>query len=121
MSRNALSLLGLLAALASPALVAFADTAPSEAVEQGAKVYFTYCVSCHGVRGDGNGRRAAKLQARPADLRWRYVPDGYIATIIREGGEALGRSSSMPPWQDELSAENIQDLLAYLNSIRLNR
>lgn len=91
------------------------------AVERGAQVYFTYCVSCHGVQADGNGRRARVLTVPPTDLRFRYVPDSHVESIIRQGGEAVGRSSIMPPWADELGEESIQNLLAYLDSIRVNR
>src|SRR5262249_4433795 len=34
--------------------------------------------------------------------------------IIRRGGEATGGSAFMPPWQYELSEEQIRDVVAYL-------
>jgi cytochrome c oxidase cbb3-type subunit 3 len=37
--------------------------------------------------------------------------------MIRRGGGAMGRSAYMPPWGEELSDEQITDVVAYLRSI----
>lgn len=98
-----------------------ATAAPEDkglSIERGAKVYYTYCVSCHGVTGEGNGRRSAKLEIKPANLARSNSPDTYLESIIRKGGEEVGRSRSMPPWEDELSSENIKDVISFLNSIK---
>jgi cytochrome c oxidase cbb3-type subunit 3 len=42
------------------------------------------------------------------------APPWFYENIIRKGGEAIGVSATMPPWQDELSIEQISDLVAYL-------
>jgi mono/diheme cytochrome c family protein len=90
----------------------------SISIERGSKVYYTYCVSCHGVSGEGNGRGAAKLQTPPANFTRSIAADAYVETIIRKGGEQLGRSSAMPPWEDELSNENIKDVISFVNSFK---
>lgn len=90
----------------------------SVSIERGSKVYYTYCVSCHGVSGEGNGRRAAKLQTLPANFTRSVSTDAYIEMVIRKGGEQVGRSSSMPPWEDELSSENIKDVISFVNSFK---
>ena len=87
-------------------------------VERGSKIYYTYCVSCHGISGEGDGRRAAKLEARPTDLGKTKSPAAAIEAMIRWGGESMGRSRSMPPWEDELSNENIKDVISFLNSLK---
>lgn len=110
------------ALLLSRTAVSATEMGPAKiAVERGSQVYFTYCVSCHGVNADGQGRRAAKLSVAPTDLTHRQSPAFNAELMIRKGGEALGRSSAMPPWEDELSHENIKDVMAYLEAIRVSR
>jgi mono/diheme cytochrome c family protein len=45
------------------------------------------------------------------------VLDDYKGMIIRMGGKAMGRSEVMPPWEGQLSDQEINDLLKYLKSI----
>jgi mono/diheme cytochrome c family protein len=54
---------------------------------------------------------------RPANLRASDKNDAYIALIVRKGGEALGRSQSMPPWGEELTDEQIKDVVAFVRSV----
>jgi cytochrome c oxidase cbb3-type subunit 3 len=54
---------------------------------------------------------------RPANLRASMYPDAYKKLIIKLGGEAVGRSGAMPPWGDELTEEQINDVVNYLRSI----
>jgi hypothetical protein len=54
-------------------------------------------------RGDSVAQ-AAKLYAG-LNLAIRLRPVGYDEKIIRKGGEAVGASPPMPPWQEELSDE----------------
>ena len=44
--------------------------------------------------------------------------DAYKELIVRRGGKALGRSEFMPPWGNELTDEQISDVIAFLRSIR---
>lgn len=56
--------------LAGALLACDASQAPHRAASSGpgAVLYLTYCESCHGVGGEGNGPAAASLRTRPADL-----------------------------------------------------
>ena len=87
------------------------------AVFRGALVYGNYCVTCHGVNADGNGRAARLYNPRPANLRMSDKNDAYMGLIIRMGGEAMGRSQFMPPWGAELTDEQMKDIVVYLRSI----
>ena len=84
-------------------------------VVRGAIVFKTYCTLCHGERGDGLGR-AAKIHDNKS-MAIKPRPPEYYEKIIRQGGEAVGRSSFMPVWQDELSEEQITDVISYLGVI----
>ena len=87
---------------------------------RGAIVFKTYCVLCHGPRGDGQGRAAMNYSPPPADLTRSESTDEYKERIIRKGGPALGRSQFMPPWEQELTPEQIQDVVFYLKVINVN-
>jgi len=87
------------------------------AVFRGGLVYANYCVTCHGINADGNGRAARLYNPKPANLRMSDKNDAYYGLIIRKGGAALARSEFMPAWEAELTHEQITDLVAYLRSI----
>lgn len=87
---------------------------------KGKTLYETYCVSCHGPRGKGDGPAAAILNPRPRDHTSRAymstLTDEYLASIIKEGGAALGRSPAMPAAKT-LTDEDIDDLIARIRSL----
>jgi mono/diheme cytochrome c family protein len=87
------------------------------AVFRGGLVFANYCVTCHGINADGNGRAARLYNPRPANLRMSDKNDAYLGLIIKMGGQALGRSEFMPPWGAELTDEQMKDLVGYLRSI----
>jgi mono/diheme cytochrome c family protein len=84
---------------------------------RGGLVFANYCVTCHGINADGNGRAARLYNPKPANLRMSDKNDAYFGLIVRKGGAALGRSEFMPTWEAELTNEQIGDLVAYLRSI----
>jgi len=82
---------------------AFAE--PVDRVHRGAEVYSTYCVGCHGEKGDGHGAAAEMLIVKPRDFtkgvfKFRSTPTGELPTtqdlfrLITNG--AYG--TSMPSW-----------------------
>lgn len=87
------------------------------AIFRGGLVYANYCVTCHGINADGNGRAARLHTPRPANLRASDKNDAYIGLIVRRGGEALGRAPGMPPWGEELTDEQIKDVTAFVRSV----
>ena len=87
------------------------------AVFRGGLVYANYCVTCHGINADGNGRAARLHTPRPANLRASDKNDAYIGLIVRKGGESLGRSPGMPSWAEELTDEQIGDVVAFVRSV----
>jgi mono/diheme cytochrome c family protein len=121
---RALALLVL--AFAAPALAddvtAPAPPLPREtadaAVIRGGIAFRTYCVLCHGTGGRGDGRAARMYTPRPANLTVSPFNDAYKEMIIRGGGASVGRSAFMPPWGDELTDEQIRDVIAFLRELR---
>jgi len=90
---------------------------PDAAVFRGSLVFFNYCVTCHGPNADGNGRAARLYDPRPANLRASDKNAEYMRLMIRRGGKGMGRSEFMPPWGEELTDEQIGDVVSYLQSI----
>ena len=90
---------------------------PDAAVFRGSLVFFNYCVTCHGPNADGNGRAARLYDPRPANLRASDKNAEYMRLMIRRGGKGMGRSEFMPPWGEELTDEQIGDVVGYLQSI----
>ena len=85
----------------------------------GHKVYTTRCVLCHGEDADGKGRMARVIKTPPpANLVLSRLDDEHLEKIVRLGGEGVSRSPQMPPWEDELSTEELKSVLAYIKSIR---
>ena len=82
---------------------------------RGAIVFKHYCVLCHGERGDGKAR-ATKLHGI-VNLVIGHNSDEYNEKVIRGGGPAVGKSNLMPPWNEELTDEQINDVMAYLDGV----
>jgi mono/diheme cytochrome c family protein len=87
-------------------------------IERGAIAFQHYCSLCHGVTAEGNGRAAKLYTPRPANLLKTDKDAAYVNLIVRRGGAAVGRSPFMPPWDSELTEEQIRDLVNYIQSIR---
>ncbi|KAF0191980.1 MAG: hypothetical protein FD165_1314 [Gammaproteobacteria bacterium] len=84
-------------------------------VIRGAIVFKNYCVLCHGERGDGLAR-SAKLYG-VVNLAIRKLDEEYLQKIVRKGGAGVGRSAFMPMWKAELSEEQINDVVSYLELV----
>ena len=46
----------------------------------GREVYATYCVGCHGEKGDGSGPAARFLDPKPRDFRVGRIKFAYVAS-----------------------------------------
>lgn len=86
-------------------------------VRRGEVVFKGNCILCHGVKGDGNGRASKLFDPPPADLTRSDKNDEYKRMIIRYGGAAMGRSDKMPIWGEQLSEQEISDVVRYLRTL----
>jgi mono/diheme cytochrome c family protein len=82
---------------------------------QGEELYLQNCADCHGV--DGRGNTVLEMGQPYADLTddaWKNGgDDGSIANSIREGSFGL-----MPGFQEKLTDQQIEALVAYLKVLR---
>ncbi len=73
--------------------------AASTPAEHAEEIYGTYCTTCHGATGTGDGIAAATLEPKPrsfSDKKWQdSVTDEHLETVIMKGGEAVKLSPSM--------------------------
>jgi mono/diheme cytochrome c family protein len=79
----------------------------------GPNMYKSYCASCHGVNGKGNGAVASQLSTRPTDLTALAVgnrnrfPSVHVIAVIDQGTniQASG-SAGMPAWGPVFASMN---------------
>jgi mono/diheme cytochrome c family protein len=112
-----------------------AQRPPDTAVaDSGHDLFATYCASCHGVTGRGNGPAAEELRRRPADLTQFAKRNGGIFNHARIHSIVDGRAVKahgtleMPVWGDAFKwreglpedaiKARIDALVAYLESIQ---
>lgn len=84
-------------------------------------LYEEKCVLCHGGQGKGWdwGKKVAEPLVPVPDLA-KVVPqrdDGYLFSVVKDGGEAVGQSRFMPPFGFQLTDAEVWDLVAYLRSV----
>lgn len=87
-------------------------------IDRGQTVYGKYCTKCHGQDADGKGKDARKYKPMPTNFRIAQAAPAYEEEITKKGGKAMGRSEDMPDWGDDLSAEQIHDVVSYIVSLR---
>jgi cytochrome c553 len=85
------------------------------------EVFVTRCGPCHGTTGHGDGPGAVNLLPRPRnfhDAAWqRTVTDEDIETIIRRGGQSVGKSMLMPANPD-FDDDRIRELRLHVRSLK---
>ena len=107
--RSVVATLGVTTALA---LVALASSSPAKAADDGASLFKTNCVVCHGA--DGTGTPTGKALKAP-DLHSDAVQkltDKQIADQIDNG------KNNMPPFKGTLNADQVKLLVAYVRTFK---
>jgi mono/diheme cytochrome c family protein len=89
--------------------------------KRGEPMYQRYCSGCHGA--DGHGGAKNFMPHVGALTRKGYIElleDDYLAMVIAEGGEAVGKSAYMPSWKTTLSQQDIADIIAYVRTLSVD-
>ena len=111
------------AALLTPATALAAGDAAA-----GKTTFVTYCSSCHGESGKGDGPVGASLSPPPRDFsvgEFKFDTDSSgepgtdedLANVIKNGGAAYGGSPLMAPWPS-LSDAEVTNAIAYIRSLK---
>jgi mono/diheme cytochrome c family protein len=88
----------------------------------GREVYATYCVGCHGEKGDGNGPAARYLDPKPRDFRVGKIKFAYVASGEAPRDEDFvrvishGLSGTAMPSFALLTMQERSAVVAYLRS-----
>lgn len=86
----------------------------SSAVEQGRRLYETFCLVCHGAHGDGDGPLVPLIPNPPAYSSDRVcsMPAGRLFHVITYG------SGRMPSYASQLSAHDRWLIVTYVETLR---
>jgi mono/diheme cytochrome c family protein len=86
--------------------------------QHGNQLFQRYCRGCHGPDGRGEGMT---FQPHINNLTRKdyieFIPDGFLYTVITEGGAAVGKSGFMPSWKSTLSDQDIKDVIAFIRTL----
>jgi mono/diheme cytochrome c family protein len=99
-------------------LVRLHKTSSEASIFRGKIVYHNYCVICHGKEYDGNGRVAKIHNPKPVNLLLSRLPQPFVNDIVRQGGEAVGRYKGMPPFEEQLTEEQLTDVQNFILFLR---
>ncbi|MGJ5813358.1 c-type cytochrome [Paludibaculum fermentans] len=107
---------------------------PKSGPESGNGLFKSYCASCHGLQGKGDGPAAAAMRMRPTDLTQLTRRGNGVFPAARLE-QVLGGSDTipahggrqMPVWgpnlatagsADARTAERVRNLIAHIQSIQ---
>jgi mono/diheme cytochrome c family protein len=93
--------------------------ADEESLERGAELYTTYCASCHGDGGMGDGPAGTALDpaAAPIAHTSQMLGDDYLFWRISEGGAIAPFNSAMPAWAATLDEQARWDVINYIQAL----
>jgi hypothetical protein len=108
----------LIAAIMLGAACSKPDTPPAAAMAEAETIWNERGSNCHGRTGLGNGPGAAILAVKPralVDSGWQSsVTDEHIATVIVDGGQAVGLSPLMAANPDLRTKPEVVEALVVL-------
>jgi len=88
----------------------------ADAAIEGANVFKTYCETCHGAQGHGDGPAGQSLDPKPRDLfqLQAVASDDYLFWRIAEGKPG----TSMVAWRGILDDEQIWQAVAFIRTLQ---
>jgi len=91
-----------------------------ENIARGAELFQTFCSSCHGKEGQGDGPAGAALKPRPANLtRFIRMPplsrDSYLIWTISDGGAQF--KTAMHSFKQSISEQDRWKIIHFLRTL----
>ncbi len=88
------------------------------AVKNGSNIYQSYCIGCHGPNQDGNGVNASSLNPKPRNLHdGPFMRETLDYRRINHSLHYGVHGTAMPPWENTLSEQQIQEVISYALSL----
>ena len=91
-------------------------------LEKGKQAYGTYCVTCHGPEGDGQGPVGKTLNPPPRDFTkgdFKFGgSDQEIFEVISNGAASKGGSPLMAPWGAVIPEQDRWAIVAFIRSLK---
>jgi len=89
-------------------------------VKEGKRLFLNLCSPCHGEGGKGDGIYwASAMDITPADLsKFTLAQSGRIFKTIKYGSEAQGKSNLCPSWKNNISDEEIEYIVSYVETLQ---
>jgi mono/diheme cytochrome c family protein len=93
--------------------------ADEDSLERGGELFTTYCASCHGDGGMGDGPASAALDPAPVAIAHtsQMMGDDYLFWRVSEGGAMDPFNSGMPAWANTLDEQARWDVLNYVQAL----
>lgn len=88
-------------------------------INNGKEKYLTYCISCHGERGHGDGIAGATLPEKPSNIY-----NGITSPFEFESelySTVLNGNEGMPAWGAVLSRSDIKDIFGYVIEVNSSK
>lgn len=102
-------------------IVIAASSTQAQSQTEGKKLYTSYCESCHGDKGKGDGVAAGSLPVKPKDHTngavMNQLTDQFLVEVISKGGSAVGKSAFMPAWGASLNEKQVREVVAYIRTL----
>ncbi len=91
--------------------------ADEASLQRGEEIYTTYCASCHGDGGMGDGPAGTALNPPPAPIAHtsQMLGDDYLFWRISEGG--IPFDTAMPSYKDILDEQARWDVINYIRAL----
>lgn len=92
------------------------EASDEASIKNGKTLYKTYCVACHGDKGEGDGPASASLNPKPADHTSAMVQSESDGTLYYKISEGRAHTA-MPPFKAALSADQRWAIINYLRTL----
>ncbi len=89
-------------------------------IKEGKRLFQRLCFPCHGESGKGDGIYwASAMDITPTDLtKFTPVESSLIFKTIKYGSEAQGKSNLCPSWKNNISDEEIEYIVSYVETLK---
>jgi mono/diheme cytochrome c family protein len=88
-------------------------------LEHGRELFVKHCAVCHGERGEADGKLSPHLKPPPGNLPERVGErsDWELFLVVRDGGQAVGRSPVMVGFGERLDEQALVDVASFARSL----